>query len=132
MCGSSWTRQMERLKTAYCTCIGGYNEEPTMDFSSLQNFDPRSVDQRASYNLERIQATARDLKKISPNLQALDILGDPNDHVEEVNNIDLNCDNLKVHKRVMDQLNNNDDIGSISDTLKYSSGDIDLIEMNTR
>ncbi|CAG2222941.1 unnamed protein product [Mytilus edulis] len=32
----------------------------------------------------------------------------------------------------MDQLNNNDDIGSIAETLKYSSGDIDLIEMNTR
>ncbi|XP_076071139.1 uncharacterized protein LOC143042618 isoform X1 [Mytilus galloprovincialis] len=103
-----------------------------MDFSGLQNFDPRSVDQRANYNLERIQAIARDLEKISPNLQALDILGDPSDHVEEVNNIDLNCDNLKVHKRVIDQLNNNDDIGSITDTLKYSSGDIDLIEMNTR
>ncbi|CAG2255270.1 unnamed protein product [Mytilus edulis] len=70
--------------------------------------------------------------RISPNLQALDILGNPNDHVEEVNKIDLNCDNLKVHKRVLDQLNNNDDIGSIADTLKYSSGDIDLIEMNTR
>ena len=70
--------------------------------------------------------------QISPNLQALDILGDPNDHVEEVNYIDLNSDNLIVHKRVMDQLNNNDDIGSIADTLKYSSGDIDLIEMNTR
>ncbi|CAG2242236.1 unnamed protein product [Mytilus edulis] len=57
---------------------------------------------------------------------------DPNDHIEEENKIDLNCDNLKVHTRVMDQLNNNDDIGSIAETLKYSSGDIDLIEMNTR
>ncbi|CAG2251557.1 unnamed protein product [Mytilus edulis] len=63
--------------------------------------------------------------RISPNLQALDILGDPNDHVEEVNYIDLNCDNLIVHKRVMDQLNNNDDIGSIADTLKYSSARFD-------
>ncbi|CAC5410112.1 unnamed protein product [Mytilus coruscus] len=109
-----------------------YNEEPTMGFSGLHNFDPRSVDQRANYNLERIQAEARDLKKISPNLQALHILGDPNDHVEEVNKIDLNCDNLKVHKRVMDQLNNNDDIGSIADTLNNSSSDIDLIEIYTR
>ncbi|CAG2215740.1 unnamed protein product [Mytilus edulis] len=103
------------------------SEKTTMKTSiSSQQYGSTSTQHNVSS-----EPTGIDSENISPNLQALDILGDPNDHVEEVNKIDLNCDNLKVHKRVMDQLNNNDDIGSIADTLKYSSGDIDLIEMNT-
>ncbi|XP_071165063.1 uncharacterized protein [Mytilus edulis] len=61
------------------------------------DFDPRSSDNRDDYGAEQMLNIARQLKAISPELQALDLLEDPSELDEEVDFVACDrCESLSM------------------------------------
>lgn len=110
------------------------------DEGNLENFDPRPMDQRKCYDDEDISSITSDLRKISPNLQILDVLETMNENYEEVvqeKEVYFECVKLSVMKKAerfydsSSKLLSDEDYDSFINDLKLDQDRVNLIKNST-